>query len=359
VVFHPVGADPVRDLFAGEFPTAAYEPVAPSYRSPGSFVANSFRLAREFRRNEITLVHCADILAAYFAGYAARMARIPLLCHVRNRYDRISARDRSFLAPVQKFAFVSRDTWTHFAHRVRESRGCVLYDGIDLPDTVSRAADRDGVRREFGISADASVIGMVARVAPQKDYLTLVRAASEVVKRFPTACFLIVGDCSSTAANRDHLRGVQNQLEAAGLTRHFIFTDYRRDVPRFLNAMDIFVLSTHWEGLPLVLLEAMAHGLPVVATAVDGVPEIVVSDRSGLLHAHEDAEGLAAGISALLAAPDRARQLGEAARTHVSEGFGRDAFARNLASIYLAMHRVGPLQRTSVNPDRGELAATF
>ena len=97
-----------------------------------AYLRASLAIAREFRRQRVDLVHCADLLAAHHAGLAGWLARVPVLCHIRNRFDAMSRRDCSFLWPVQRFVFVSRNTWRHFACRVAPSRGAVVYDGIDV-----------------------------------------------------------------------------------------------------------------------------------------------------------------------------------------------------------------------------------
>src|SRR5690606_32316830 len=100
------------------FQTAEYTPLELSLRAPGAFLAGSRRFAAELRQREVDLVHCADILAAMHIGLAAWLARLPLVCHVRNRYAELPHRTRGLLAPVHRFFFVSQDTWRHFAHRV-------------------------------------------------------------------------------------------------------------------------------------------------------------------------------------------------------------------------------------------------
>jgi glycosyltransferase involved in cell wall biosynthesis len=332
----------VRELFedAG-IEGIACAAVPPSYRRPSGFVANTRRLARELRRRSVRLVHCADVPSAFWSSYAARVAGLPLLCHVRNRYAEMSLRDRSFLLPVQKFVFVSADTWRHFAHRVSARRGVVLYDGIDVADVDVRDGDRIAVRAELAIPQDAPIIGMVARVAPQKDYATLLRAAARVIRTHGDVRFVVVGDCSSEPSYRECHATVLRLAEAGGVRAHFIFTDFRKDVSRFLNAMDIFVLSTHWEGFPLVLLEAMAHARPVVATAVDGIPELVTDPETGRLYPHEDAAALAERLVDLLDNPAKARALGRAGREHVGRNFSRESFTRNVGRLYAGMLEVG------------------
>ncbi len=330
----------VRNFFeSAGFETRTYEPVPPSYRHPTNHLRESLRLAREFRRHKVDLVHCADMLASFYAATAGRLARIPVLCHIRVREDAISRRDQSFLRLVHKFAFVSQDTWKHFAYSVSPHRGSVIYDGIDIEGETDRAESRRSVCAEFGLPTDAKIIGMCARVAPQKDYKTLVEAARRVVAAHKNARFLIVGDFSSTPQYRAHYEKVREMLVAHGVAPFFVFTDFRRDVRRLLSAMDIFVLSTHREGLPLVILEAMAQGLPVIATNVDGIPEIVTHEQTGLLHAHENAEELAGHLLALLADEERAHTLGRAARTHVETHFSRRQFAMSMSDLYRDMLR--------------------
>ena len=333
IAFHLPEAQTVRDFFrrAG-VACAVYEPAEPSYRHASRYMRASAAIARDLKRHGVDLVHCADLLAAQHAAIAGWLARVPVLCHVRNRYDSISRRDWTFLWPVRRFVFVSRNSWQHFGYPVTEPRGTVVYDGIDIQQ-ISANDDPVAIRREFGISPDAPLVGMVARVAIQKDYPTLLKAARRVVDDRPDVRFLVVGD-NATAANRTHYEQVLEMLAAQQLTGSFLFTGQRQDVPRILNALDVFVLSTHVEGLPLVILEAMACGKPVVATAVDGIPEIVEHDRSGLVFPHQDDAQLAMHILALLRDRAVAGRLGQAARHVVRTRFTREQFAAGMNDVY-------------------------
>lgn len=326
----------VRDMFerAG-FETCGYEPTLPSYRHPVNHLRASLRLAGELRRRKVDLVHCSDLLGSFYGATAARLARLPVLCHIRVREDALSRRDQSFLRLVNHFAFVSRDTWKRFAYPVPAHRGTIIYDGIDLGAASDHGEARRRVCEEFGIPQTAKIVGMVARVAPQKDYPTLIKAARRVVATSDEDVrFLVVGDNSTTAQYREHYTRVKEMLADHELGSRFVFTGFREDARRFLGAMDVFVLSTHAEGLPLVILEAMAEARPVVATNVDGIPEIVLHEQTGLLHEHEDDAGLANHIIALLRDEDRARRLGAAARTHVERDFSREQFAASMSNLY-------------------------
>jgi len=330
-------AAPVREFVKDcGIPCATYDPPVPSYRHGVSYLRSSVHLARELLRRRVDIVHCSDLLAAHHVALAGRLAGLPVLCHIRNRFEDISRRDRSFLWPVHKFVFVSRNTWRHFAYTVPPERGTVVYDGIDIPDGGDEAIDYASVRREFSIPEHAPVIGMMARVAPQKDFATLARAAVRILEAQPDARFLVAGDYASEK-NQEHYRQVQADVRACGVAASFIFTGYRNDVPRLINALDVFVLSTHCEGLPLVILEAMARAKPVVATAVDGIPEIVHDAESGLLFPHQDHETLASHITGLLKDRDWSRRLGEAGRRLVRTAFSSTQFAEGMNAVYESM----------------------
>jgi glycosyltransferase involved in cell wall biosynthesis len=332
VIFCRRDAPEVRDFFAAEgFETETYDPAEPSYRRGHTYARDSYRLAREFRRRRVHIVHCADVAAAFGAGLAGRLAGARVLCHVRNRHEGLSRRDRSFLRLVGKFAFVSEDTRRKFGYKVSPGRGVVVYDGIEVGPAEPEGSAGE-VRREFGLGGEVKLIGMVARVSPQKDFLTLARAAARVVAEHPGARFMVVGDYEE--ANRGHYEEVRRALAAAGVEPYFVFTGFRADVARLMSAFDVFVLCTNFEGLPLVILEAMARGRPVVATAVDGIPEIVRDGRTGLLHPHGDADALAARLLALLGDEAYAARLGAAGREFVKMEWSRERFAADMVRLY-------------------------
>lgn len=326
-------------FFVGEgLAVSSFTAVEPSIHRPLPYLRAARELARNFRHQRIDLVHCADVLSAHYTALAGRLARLPVLCHVRNRHDDISRRDRLFLCPVDRWIFVSHDTWRHFSVKVNPCNGHVVYDGIDRrgPDVHSGHS----VRREFAVSDDALVIGMVARVAQQKDFLTLARAARRIVARHPRARFLIVGDVGEPG-HREHFDMIRSALAELGLTETFIFTGHRRDVARLISAMDVFVLCTHFEGLPLVLLEGMAQGKPTIATAVDGIPEIITHGETGLLHRHGADEELAHLIATVLDDPELGMRLGKAGRTSVETFWTTERFGRDMVAQYGAMLGVG------------------
>ena len=342
VAFYVSGADPVRTFLEGRGLRAVpYDPPIPSYRHAVRFVRASLEMSRLLKEHKIDLVHCADLLAAHYGALAGKLAGLPVISHIRARFDVISRRDCSFLWPVDSFVFVSSNTRDHFGCASVRHRGTIVYDGIDVAPKIGALQARQKVRGEFGIAATAPVIAMVSRIAPAKDFATLAKGARRILALRPDVRFLVVGDLSSTTA-RAHYEYVADVLRQNGVERAFIFTGHREDISSILSATDVFVLSTHLEGLPLVILEAMACGRPVVATSVGGIPEIVRSGENGLLFEHEDAEALAMHVLRLLDDGALASRLAAAGLHVIETRFSRRQFGESMTDAYARALGLGP-----------------
>jgi glycosyltransferase involved in cell wall biosynthesis len=187
---------------------------------------------------------------------------------------------------------------------------------------LSRAA----WRRQVGVEADAFVYLCVARFSEQKDHATLLRAFAEGPAQLPNARLLLAGD--------GELRVQTEQLVyELKLGQRVMFLGRRTDIAETLAAADAFVLGSRWEGNPLSVMEAMAAGKPVIATAVGAIPELVRHGTDGMLSAAGDVSGLAQGM--LRIQIDRAAEvMGRAAATRARERFGLAAMARAYAELY-------------------------
>jgi glycosyltransferase involved in cell wall biosynthesis len=182
------------------------------------------------------------------------------------------------------------------------------------------------VRNQFGIPADAPLLGSLARLDPQKGLAHLLDAMPAVLARVPTVHLLLVGDGVLRAS-------LEQQSRELGLTGCVHFAGQQRDVPRYLTTFDIFVLPSLFEGLPLSILEAMAAGLPVVATAVDGTPEATEDGVTGYLVPPADPAALAAALAKLLEKPDTAARMSAEARIR-ARSFSLDALIDRLSRLY-------------------------
>jgi len=211
-------------------------------------------------------------------------------------------------------------------------RVVVVPNGRDL-SVFAPGRHRERVRKALGLDAHAPVVLVVGRLEAQKGHAYLLEGWPEVVGELPDARLLVVGDGS--------LRGsLEARAAALGLGPTVTFTGFRDDVPALLDAADVVALPSLYEGMPLTAIEAAAMARPVVATAVDGTPEVVRHDVTGLLVPPADPRALAAALRALLRDPARARRLGERARGWALERFDLARHVEATAAVYRAAARV-------------------
>jgi glycosyltransferase involved in cell wall biosynthesis len=219
--------------------------------------------------------------------------------------------------------------------RVRPERITRIYYGID-PTPFERAAGdleaRRDTRARLGIGEDEVVFTCVARFAPQKAHDVLLRAFTHALADAggERMRLLLVGDDPFG----DGRRKAKALAAGLGLAERALFAGIRRDVPAVLAASDVFVLSSLWEGFGLVFLEAMASGLPVLASAVSAVPEVVVDGETGLLVPPGDAAALSQGMLALARDAGLRQRLGRAGRARVRERFGLERMVDETLAAY-------------------------
>lgn len=188
-------------------------------------------------------------------------------------------------------------------------------------------ASTEQLREAWGIQPRTHLIGTVGRFVPPKGHTYLLDAIVRLQSQFPDVKTLVVGDGAL-------LRPMEEKAQALGLSDAVVFTGIRRDVPEILALLDVFVLPSLWEGLPIALLEAMAAGLPVVATRVGGVPEVVEDGVTGLLVPPRDPDALAEAITRLLRDPDLRCKMGQAGRERVESEFSVEKMVRKTETLY-------------------------
>lgn len=201
-----------------------------------------------------------------------------------------------------------------------------IYNGVDISGWSVSKSERARLRGRIRLKADDMLVGAVGRLDDQKGHAFLIEAVSHLRASNPVRC-VILGD----GPLRSKLQGL---IAGLGLSNHVLLLGERPDVRDWLSAFDVFVQPSLWEGLPNSLLEAMAIGIPVVATRVDGIPEVVRHEVSGLLCPPKDAQALAGSIRELTSDPDLRRKLGESARQVVGENF----LTRDMIAAYEAAY---------------------
>ncbi len=207
-------------------------------------------------------------------------------------------------------------------HKIR-----YIPNGVDterfMPDPEAYIA----LRKELGLG-DFFVWLAVGRFYPQKDYPNMLRAFAQVVRENPKTLLLIAGDGPLRES-------MENMAQGLGIERHVKFLGIRRDIPRLMNAADAYAMSSSWEGMPMVLLEASATGLPIVATDVGGNREVVLDGVTGFLVPPKDSEALAQAMLRLMTLPRDVRgHMGERARQYIEKKFSIERIIDRWEELY-------------------------
>lgn len=206
------------------------------------------------------------------------------------------------------------------------TRPIIIRNGIPVELYRRSCYSRDVWRAQEHLSPDDIVFTCVATLRPPKNHALLLRAFAQGLAGDQRAHLVLAGD----GILRSKLEA---QAASLGILNRVHFLGLRKDVPDILNASDVFVLASDWEGNPLSVMEAMAAGKPVVATAVGGVPELVEHEKAGLLVRQGDEKGLAVAM-AQLTNPEVRRKMGQYARIYAESHFGVDKMTRAYEELY-------------------------
>jgi glycosyltransferase involved in cell wall biosynthesis len=200
--------------------------------------------------------------------------------------------------------------------------------GFDLTAFAdARRMEGGHLRTTLGLSADVPLVGFVGRLTGVKNPVLFVEAAPYVLDRVPDAHFVLVGEGELRAE-------VERQIAELGLASRIHLAGWQRDMPAVYAALDALALTSLNEGTPVTAIEALAAGVPVVATAVGGVADVVRDGQSGLLVPPSDAQALAASIADLLVSPERGQALAQDGQRDVLARFGRERLIADIESLY-------------------------
>lgn len=317
------GAGPLRERV-----DAAGIPVFEFPIAGGFFTRVTAREWRRFaawcRAERIVVLQTSDFYTNVFALPGAALARVPV--RIGGRRELKPERTRSRLL-LQRTAYVGahcvvancRAAATQLAsERVPASRVVIVPNGLEARRFSPRHVHR------------VCRVGMVANLRPEKGHDILLRAAASLAVRHPDVEFVIAGDGSERER-------IERQIRSLGLDRSVRMMGHATDVPALLATIDAFVLPSRSEAFPNAVLEAMAAGLPVVATAVGGLLELIEHERNGLLVPVNDADALAAALERVIDSPELAAGLGAAASQTVLERYSFDRMVNTFEMLYEAM----------------------
>ena len=303
----------------------------------------SVEMMKMIKKERIDLVHCHTPLPdTNLSRIAAALAGIPIVTHAHLRQ---ALNQNPLIKGYQlmldwctsrlfcdRIIAVSEAVKTDFAKQGSpQSKIEVVHNGIDTAHDRP-GKNSDAVRKEFNLRNGQKLVGEVARLCGTKGQHVLIRAARSVVKEFPGAVFMIVGE--DMEENGAYKKELENLAKEMGVEENLIFTGYRSDIPDLMNAFDVFVLPSFAEGLPVTILEAMSARRPVIATPAGGNTEIVVHDETGLIVPFGDYDQLAEAIINLLGNSEKARLMGQKGYERVQAHFSLDQMVEKTFQVY-------------------------
>ncbi len=302
------------------------------------------RLAGLMKRERVDIVHSQGARADFFARIAAKLAGVPFI--VSTVPMPVEGFD---VNPIRKFIymifnrfserFVDRFMVVSDAlekmmieeHRIEPQRVVKIYNGIEKDeycisdDEIVRG--RSNFRIKADIGEDVAVVGVIGRLVWQKGFEYFIEAIPGVLKEFKEAKFLLIGE----GELEDKLKVKSKKIK---LKDKVIFTGFRNDIKDIMASVDVFVMPSLREGLPVVLLEAMAMKKPIVAANIEGIMEVLENGVSGLLVPPRDTKALTEAIVHMLDHKDKALQMGLTARRVVVERFGVDTMVQKVEEVY-------------------------
>ncbi|HGE70318.1 TPA: glycosyltransferase family 1 protein [Candidatus Poribacteria bacterium] len=299
-----------------------------------------YKLYRYIKKGGYDIVHTHSSKAGILGRVAAKLADVKIIIHTPHSHVFYGYYGRfvtQIFVWIERFAayFTDRiisltplETKEHLEFGVgKPSQFTVVYSGVELKPFLNVKINKEQKRQEFGLNDSDKVCIFVARLVPVKGHQYLISAMPYVINDIPSAKLVLVGD--------GELRSeLENQALRLGIKEKVIFTGLRDDIPELLAMSDLFVLSSINEGMGKVLVEAMAVGLPVVATNVGGVSAVVVDGETGILVPPKDPKALSDAIIQLLSDTDISNRMGEAGRKRVDPDFSVEAMIEKIENIY-------------------------
>lgn len=307
---------------------------------PGRDLKACCDLVRALRRDPPTIVHTHESKAGMLGRWAARITGSRRLVHTPHGhifYGHFPATRAAIFLVLERLAarittrlvaLTPREIEEHLVRGVgRREQWVAIHSGVPLERFQSVTPDPDGLRRELRCPPNAPLVGSVGRLARIKRYEDLIAALARLGR--PDAVCLIVGDGPEAA-------GLVAAARLAGVEDRVRFLGWREDVPRIVASLSLFILPSANEGMGRVLVEAMAAGVPVVATRVGGIPSVVADGECGVLVEPGDVAGLAGAVGKLLADRPLAARMGEAGRRR-ARAYSVEAMQEKLDGLYREM----------------------
>ena len=336
---HLVCDPEIADVMRPDIPDGV-ELIPFSFRRFDQFTS-ALRLRDILRSKRVDILHSHLFWSSLFASVVGRFCGVPVILettHVRELWrtgwKSNFAIDRAVGRCVDRYIAVSEANACYLVEQkgLPRKKVRVIRNGSDVRRFDPEHKPPSTLRKSLGFGESDPVLVVVARLEPQKGHKVLLSAMPSIRAEFPNVRLVCVGD----GVLRSELT---EQARALGLEANVKFAGTQTNVQDWLALSDISVLPSFYEGLPLVAIESLAAGIPVVATDVDGTPEIVVNGKTGLTVPTNDPRALTQAISLLLHSPELRHQFGTAGRQRVLEEFSEAQQIRRTAELYFETYR--------------------
>src|SRR5574340_3723 len=298
-----------------------------------------WKLARHFRRHRFMVVHTHKPKDNFLSGMACRLVGVPYL--VRTLHGSWEPFQGFEHVKIKTYEYVDRAVNKHLVSAIiavtskiqalltnnhpKEKFVCI-HNGIDV-DNLRPRRDKWRIRKDLDIGSGAVILGTVGRLTPVKGHVYLLKAMQVLLSKNQDIRLVIVGD----GPLRDQLSNLAVELK---IEKNVFFVGHQDEACDFIDAMDVFVLPSLHEGIPMVLLEAMALSRPVVGSRAGGIPEVIEEGVSGLLVEPGNPVALAEALEALTKDVERAEQLGKNGRVRIEQSFTSNIMAAKTADLY-------------------------
>ena len=292
------------------------------------------------------IVHTHTSKAGILGRLAAWMARVPIIIHTPHGHvfyghfgsllSRIFLHIEKLLGKIthHQIALTHQECNDYLRLAVSQpTNTSVIHSGVDVHRFIEGAKQRKKKRKELGVPPDSLVIGYVGWLVSIKGVTYLISAMARVVEQHPESILVLAGKGDDKGDEETKLR---ERVEGLGLEDRVRFLGWRADVDEIMGSFDIFVLPSLNEGMGRVLVEAMASGLPIVASRVGGIPDLVKDGRNGLLVPPKDASALEKAICDLLADKKKRKRMGKAGKK-ICRQYSAEAMVGQIGNLYTGL----------------------
>jgi len=305
------------------------------------------RSIREIRKflleQKVDIIHSHDYKSDFYALLASYWLKVHRLatCHNWNTFNQklkwYSRIDKYLLRFFDSIIAVSPLVKEELVkYGIKQNKIQIINNGVNLNEYESQAwVDKNLLRNQLGVPKECTIVGCVGRLSPEKGFENFIRAAKIVVHEYPKTCFLIIGE----GPEKENLHGLSLSL---GIAENTFFAGLRKDVATLYKIMDVFVITSLYEGLPMVLLEAMASKKPIVSTRVGAIPQLIEDKFNGLLVDPGNVVELADSIKFLISDKEQAQLFSERGYGKVFKEFSSRIMAENYEKSYQQLLKSNP-----------------